>query len=146
MPSNRKMSWSTTASELVSTPRGISRARPAVEEDLARPRLVEAGDQLRDGGLAAARAADQRDARAGLERQVEVLDQRRVEPAVAEGDVAQLEVAGELDRRGSGGRLARRPRDRGSDAVAQHVVEPVHVALDLLQRAAEAHQPVDRRR
>ena len=38
----------------------------AVEQDLSLPRLVEAADQVGDGGLAAARAADQRDAPAGL--------------------------------------------------------------------------------
>ena len=63
VPSNRKMFWSTRPSELVSTSRGISSRAAAVEQDLAAPRLVEAGDQLGDGRLAAARAADQGDAR-----------------------------------------------------------------------------------
>ena len=78
--------------------------------------------------------------------EVEVLDQRRLEPAVAEGDVAQLDVP--VSCTTSAGALSRdrRAGDVRIRLVAQHVVEAAQVALDLLQRAAELDQLVDRRR
>ncbi len=73
--------------------------RHVVEQHLAVPRLVEAGHQLRDRALAAAAGAHQRDPLPGLDGQVEALDQRRFDRVVAEGDVAQLDLAVELDLR-----------------------------------------------
>src|SRR6185369_4912351 len=73
----------------------VEAARLAVEQDLAAPRNVEAGGQARDGRLARSGGADDRDAPAALEREREVLDQRRLALVVAEGHVAELEQARE---------------------------------------------------
>src|SRR5207244_2231123 len=72
-------------------------ARHAVEEHLAAPRLVETRHELRDGGFSAAAAADERHAASGLDLQVELVDERRLERAVPEADVYQLDAARQLE-------------------------------------------------
>ena len=100
VPRNRRMSWSTDATMLDSRSRPHSRERVAVDADLAGLRLVEAGDELAQGGLAAARFADQRHPLAGRHLEREVLDQRRPERVVAEAHAVQRQTAGgPLDRR-----------------------------------------------
>src|ERR1017187_265879 len=68
----------------------------AVKQDLARPRLVEAGHQFRHRGLAATRTAHQRHSLPGAELEAEVRKQRFRQAAVAEGHVSQFEVAFQL--------------------------------------------------
>ena len=63
----------------------------AVDEDLARLRVVEAGEQLDDCGLAGAGGADERDGPAGRDDQVDVVQHGLVR-VVAEGDVAELDL------------------------------------------------------
>ncbi len=95
-------------------------ARPAVEQDLAAPRLVEAAHQLGDRRLAAARGADQRDALPRPERQAEV-----------GRSAAGRAGCSRRSRRAARARPSRRgpirtssvPVDLRIDRVAQHVVE-----------------------
>src|SRR4051812_6749127 len=93
--------------------------RVAVDADLAAAWLVDAGDELAERALAAARCADQGYplTRRHIER--EVLNQRRFERAVAEAHVLEGEM--------SGGEAVERRRRRLGEApvatVVQHVVE-----------------------
>ena len=73
-----------------------ARDRLAVEDDLARRVLHEAGDAGQERGLAAARRAERDDEVAGIERQVDVGERvRRLSAAagVADGEVADFEFA-----------------------------------------------------
>ncbi len=70
--------------------------RHAVEGNGAAPGTVEAGDQLGQGGFAAAGAPHEGDLLAGLYRHGEVRDLGLAQAGVAEGDVLQFNGAGEL--------------------------------------------------
>ena len=117
----------------------------AVEPDLTTPRLVEPGHQPGDRRLAAPRAPHQSDPGAWLQGQVEPFDQRRIEPAVSERDLAQLQETVQPDGPACGRRFPGMAAGTGVDPVAEDVVEPVHVTLDRLETTAETHQPVDGR-
>ncbi len=65
----------------------------AVEQDLAFGRIVEAGNELDDGSLSLAVFADQRDALAGTESEVEVAEDAPLRAGIVEGDVAKFEAA-----------------------------------------------------
>src|SRR6185312_13571134 len=64
----------------------------AVEKNLALGGVVKACDELDDGGLALAVFADERDALARAEREVEVLEDAARSSGIGEGDVAKLET------------------------------------------------------
>ena len=66
----------------------------AIKEDLAAPGLVQAGNQLGQRGLAAARAPHEGDLLPGLKRHAEVFDQGRRHAGIAKGHVPQLQIAG----------------------------------------------------
>ena len=75
----------------------------AVDQHISVGDVVEAGDQVGDGGLAGAGLADQRHGLAGLDGEVDVL-QHRLVGLVGEGDAAQLDAAVDpAHRRGVGG-------------------------------------------
>src|SRR6185369_12792216 len=71
--------------------------RPAVEEQFALVGRIETGDQAQDGGLAAARGAEQREELAGLDVERHFLES--FERAEALGDPADFEQGHELPRR-----------------------------------------------
>ena len=72
----------------------------AIEQNLAFGRIVEPRDELDDGGLALAVFADERDALAGAEGEVEVAEDAAVGARIGEGDVAEFKAA--RDRLGRG--------------------------------------------
>ena len=65
----------------------------AVEQDLAFGGIVEARDQLDDGGFALAVFADQGDALAGPSVKLKLLEDAPVGPGIGEGDIAEFEAA-----------------------------------------------------
>ena len=71
---------------------GVLAEIDAVEEDLALGGIVEPSDEFDDGGLALAVFADERDAFAGREGEVEVLQDGALGARIGEGDVAKLEA------------------------------------------------------
>ena len=71
-------------------------ARTAVEQNFAGPGLVGAANQAQQGRLAATAGTDHRDPLARPDDQAQAPDQRRAAPAVAERDVSQLDMAGQL--------------------------------------------------
>ncbi len=76
----------------------------AVDENAAALRLVEAGEQADDAGLAGAGVADERDGLAGLGEEVDVVEHPAILGGglVAEADVFKMDLAGdERERRGS---------------------------------------------
>ena len=85
---------------------GVLAQIDAVEQDLAFGGVVEARDQLDHGGLALAVFADQGDALAGLDGEVEVLQHAALGAGIGEGDVAEFEAAADGPGRGQGVRLA----------------------------------------
>ena len=113
----------------------------AVDADLAGRRLVQAGDELAQRGLAAARIADKRHPLTGRHVEREVLDKGRLEAAVAEADALHRQVTGgtRLGRRG------RRLREAPVAQCSQHVVEPRQVGRSLLDLAGDADHLLDRR-
>ena len=86
----------------------------AVEKDLTFGGIVEARDELDDGGFALTVFADECDALAGLDGEVEVFEDAAVGAGIGEGNVAELEAATDRSGRGQGvgfrlhGRLASR--------------------------------------
>ena len=67
-----------------------------IEEDFARPRLVDSRDQARQGRLAGTAGTDHGDALTRTDREVEVLDERRFAAVEPEGDVPEFKLAGKL--------------------------------------------------
>ena len=82
----------------------------AVEQDPARLDVVEARDQPRHGGLAAAGRADDRDRLAAADREVEPVEHRR---ARARSRTARPRSAARPGPAGSGTRVRARRRSRG---------------------------------
>ena len=72
---------------------GVVAEVDAVEEDLAFGGIVEARNEFDDGGFALAVFADEGDALAGGEGEVEVFEDGAIGAGVGEGDVAELEAA-----------------------------------------------------
>ena len=126
-------------------PFGDGTDRLAVVEDLAGPGGVQAGAKLGDGGFARAAGSDQGHPGPGGHLQAEVLDERRIKRAVAEGHVPHLEVPDQLARalpgriacfaQGGQGRVQR---------IAEHVVQALQVGPHGLELAAQVDHLVDR--
>ena len=123
--------------------------RPVVErvqlelvvDDRAVGRLHQPREQLDQRRLAGAAAADDRDRLAGLDLEVEPLqDRRRLRAAVAEADVPQLDGAGER-------RHGAEPRVVGAllGLVLEHVVEAAEEDLRELELVPEHEQEQERR-
>ena len=122
--------------------------RTAIEQDLPGPRPVQAGDEAGHRRLPGPARTDHRDPLARPDRQVEILDEGWTPPVVAEGDAAQLHLAGQPQSSVQcgdglrGGRSARRLRFfRGP----RDVVEALHVYLDSLPLARELDEASDGR-
>ena len=75
---------------------GNRRARPPVEQDLSAPGRLQPGHQPGHRALARPGAAHQGDPAARLQAEAEVLDQRRVERAVPEAEVDDVQAPGQL--------------------------------------------------
>ena len=82
----------------------------AIDPDRTFARLVKTEQQLFDGGLARADAADEADALAGSDAEGDVVQRRHVGAGVGETDAAKFDVA--ADGRTADEALARRPFDR----------------------------------
>ena len=73
----------------------------AVDLDRARLRIVQPAQQLCERGLARAVLSDDGERRAGGDREIEMLQNRRRPPRVREGDIAEANLArGQLQPRG----------------------------------------------
>ncbi len=142
LPSNRKMSWSTTESDAASTCREISsRGRPssstAPDHGSCSPAMMRAivDLPLPEPPTSATRWP-------GSIESEKSRDQRLGERAVAERDLVEGEVA--LQPRAL---VLDRLRERLRDRVAQDVAEPVDVGADVLELLAELgellHRPVE---
>lgn len=130
-------------------------AGAAAEQDLAGPGLVEAGQEAADGGLPAARAADDGRARPGGDGEAEAGDDRRGQGAVAEGDLVEGEFPVEavhwgfaVDRCPEAVRWrtgARRGRlEAAGLGVLLHVVDAFEIGVQVLEPAAQVGQLGDR--
>ena len=73
--------------------------RPAVQQHLAFPGLIQTADELHDRGLTAAGCAHQADSLPGLDPQTEVRHQGFCQAVIAEYQVAQFNLARELGKR-----------------------------------------------
>ncbi len=78
----------------------------AIEQNLAFGRIVEARDQLDDGGLSLAVLADQSHALSGAEREIEIAENAPVRAWIGERDVAKFKAAHDRARRGQAVRLS----------------------------------------
>ena len=114
------------------------RDRFSVKQDLTAPRLIKAGDQLGDRGLSAARSADKRHAVPGLEREVEIPDQRLGQARIAEGDIFELDIAGQLAVfRALIAAVFRKDIVVG---IAHHILDPLHIGAHFLQRLSRRNE------
>ena len=74
----------------------------AVEQDLPFGRIVKPGEQLDDGGLALAVFADKRDPLAGMQVEIEPVENIARSAGIAERDVAEFEAPPDRPRNGQG--------------------------------------------
>jgi len=123
----------------------VTRERDPVDLDGARLRVVEPAQQLGEGGLACAVLPDDGEGRAGRDGQVEVAQDGLAGRGIAEGQVAEADLA----RRQSLGRpLARHQRARRAGAVFE-VEDRRHGGRRPVERPVEAaerdHRCTDRR-
>ena len=130
-----------------------------VDRDPALARVVEAREQLRDGRLARARVADERDGRPRRDVEVEVVEDVR-QLSVAEADVLEADVAPDRGQLTCVGRIddlrllvehRRDPVERrrgGEERVVElrellHRVEEVRQVEREGEQGADRHAPVD---
>lgn len=117
-----------------------------VEEDLAGPRLVEAGDETADGGFAATAGSDQSDAFAWFEEEGEAIEERRLEGIIAEDEIADFHASGKAwfrtrnRLRGGGGRGGK----QGIGRLLENIIEPIEAALDRIEFGGQLDDLVKR--
>ena len=109
----------------------------AVEQDLPLGGRIEAEDEIDQGGLAAARGADEGSPGAGGDRQVDVPHRPAGGASMPQADVDQVDVPGER-RRGPARPIGLLGRD------SQHGAEPVQYALHALELLERGRQPRER--
>jgi len=111
----------------------------AVDQDRARRGVVEAGDELDEGGLARAGLAHQGDRLAWRHVQGDVVQGRAVRALVGEGDVAELHLAPQPSGHGDGV-LGWFDRARGAEQVA----DPAQAHAGLLVAVEDTGELLDR--
>ena len=108
----------------------------AADADGARVQLVKAGDEVADGGLAAARRADERDRRALAHGEAEVIEHSRLAAFlifIREAHVVELDVAAQLR---DGQRVLRLALFGEGEHLAEPA-EPREAVLDLFKQVDE---------
>ena len=120
----------------------------AVEQDLARPGLVEARDQARQGRLSGTAGTDHGDALPRLDHEVEILDQGRPALVEPEGDVSQFELACKLEPAFEGGdrfRFRISAAENGVFGSPGDVFETLQVCFERPALVGELQEAPDRR-
>ena len=110
----------------------------SVEGDLARGKIIEAGDQAAHRGLAAARGTDDRHVFARPDRQIEVLEHIALLFIVAERHVGKDDLALYVAEVGEGPVIARLRLDR------HHLGEALDAGHALFKLLGELHDALDR--
>ena len=116
--------------------------RHAVDEDLSRTRLEQTGEQLQQGGLAAARGSCEGDGLARADVEAHVLQNQGIVRAVAERHLARLDRDGpgfRLPGHLVGDRLGRRQGDVGQAFGVQAEHAQVDHGVDQAARAPQEH-------